>query len=175
MMIERDGIAVIVGAVIAALAQIIIAPNIAVAGAMPNFVVAYAIVVAIVRPVDSVTILAFVLGLLFDLVGTGPVGAMAFLLVLAAYLASRAFLVLDNDTLFMPLTILVASCVLIELLYGAFLIGLGFAASPLDAFVQRALPCALYDCIIGLILYPIMAKILASAAPKAQPGKPRLR
>ena len=147
MNVTRDGIAVAVGAVIAVLLQIVVAPNIALFGAMPNFVVAYALLVAIVRPATAGPVMPFVLGLVFDLVSGGPVGAMAFLLVLMTFLAARAFAVLDNDTLFMPLVIFVAATVLVE---------------------------ALYDCVIGLVLYPLAARVLAGAAP-AQPGTPRLR
>ena len=169
MNVTRDGIAVAVGAVIAVLLQIVVAPNIALFGAMPNFVVAYALLVAIVRPATAGPVMPFVLGLVFDLVG-----AMAFLLVLMTFLAARAFAVLDNDTLFMPLVIFVAATVLVEALYAAFLLALGFDAGALDVFLYRALPCALYDCVIGLVLYPLAARVLAGAAP-AQPGTPRLR
>ena len=104
MNVTRDGIAVAVGAVVAVLLQVVVAPNIALFGAMPNFVVAYALLVAIVRPMAAGPVMPFVLGLVFDLVSGGPVGAMAFLLVLMTFLAARAFAVLDNDTLFMPLS-----------------------------------------------------------------------
>lgn len=174
MNVTRDGIAVAVGAAIAVLAQIIIAPNIALFSAMPNFVVVYALLVAIVRPGASGPVLPFVLGLVFDLVSGGPVGAMAFLLVLVTFLASRAFVVLDNDTLFMPLVTFVVGALVVEVLYGAFLLALGFDASFLEVFLYRALPCALYDSVVGLILYPLATRVLAGAAP-AQPGTPRLR
>lgn len=174
MNVTRDSVAVAVGAVVAVILQIVVAPNIALFSAMPNFIVAYTLLVAIVRPTSAGPVLPFVLGLVFDLVSGGPVGAMAFLLVLISFLASRAFVVLDNDTLFMPLVIFVAATVLVEALYGAFLLALGFDATALDAFVYRALPCALYDCVIGLVLYPLAARVLAGAAP-AQPGTPRLR
>ena len=121
MNVTRDGIAVAVGAVVAVLLQVVVAPNIALFGAMPNFVVAYALLVAIVRPMAAGPVMPFVLGLVFDLVSGGPVGAMAFLLVLMTFLAARAFAVLDNDTLFMPLVIFVAATVLVEALYAAFL------------------------------------------------------
>ena len=119
MNVTRDGIAVAVGAVIAVLLQIVVAPNIALFGAMPNFVVAYALLVAIVRPATAGPVMPFVLGLVFDLVSGGPVGAMAFLLVLMTFLAARAFAVLDNDTLFMPVTIFVVATFAAEMLYGA--------------------------------------------------------
>ena len=114
MNVTRDGIAVAVGAVVAVLLQVVVAPNIALFGAMPNFVVAYALLVAIVRPMAAGPVMPFVLGLVFDLVSGGPVGAMAFLRVLMTFLAARAFAVLDHDTLFMPLVIFVAAPVLVE-------------------------------------------------------------
>lgn len=172
---NRDSLAVAIGAAIAVLAQIIIAPNITILAAVPNFLAAYALVVAIVRPTNSSLVLAFVLGLIFDLLGSGPVGLMALLLVLATFAASRAFMVLNNDTLFMPLVILVVSMLAIEMLYAVFLIGLGYASSLVDAFLYRALPCALYDCVIALVFYPLALRFLVSgstvgaASPSAGP------
>ncbi len=162
---NRDSLAVLVGAVIAVLAQIIIAPNIAILAAVPNFLAAYVLVVAIVRPTNASLVLAFVLGLLFDLLGYGPVGSMALLLVIAAFAASRAFTVLNNDTLFMPLVILVVSMLAIEMFYALILVGFGFSAGMVDALVYRALPCALYDCVIALVLYPLALRFLASESP----------
>lgn len=171
----RGVVAAGLGAVIAVLLQVVVAPNIALASALPNFVLAYALVLAVVRPDRTGPVLAFVLGLVFDLLGSGPVGAMAFLLVLVTFLASRAFSVLDNDTLFMPVTIFVVATFAAEMLYGALLIGLGLSASPVDAFLYRALPCTLYDCVVGLVLYPIIARLLASGAQDRGPRTPRLR
>ena len=105
----------------------------------------------------------------------GPVGGYAFLFVIVSFIASRAFSVLDNDTLFMPVTIFVVATFAAEMLYGALLIGLGLSASPVDAFLYRALPCTLYDCVVGLVLYPIIARLLASGAQDRGPRTPRLR
>ena len=174
MNLGREGIVIAVGAVVALLLQIVVAPNIALFSAQPNFLLAYVLVVAIARPLDAGSALPFALGLVCDLLGSGPVGGYAFLFVIVSFIASRAFSVLDNDTLFMPLVIFVAATVLVEALYAAFLLALGFDASALDVFLYRALPCALYDCVIGLVLYPLAARVLAGAAP-AQPGTPRLR
>ena len=174
MNLGREGVVIAVGAVVALLLQIVVAPNIALFSAQPNFLLAYVLVVAIARPLDAGPVLPFALGLVCDLLGSGPVGGYAFLFVIVSFIASRAFSVLDNDTLFMPLVIFVAATVLVEALYAAFLLALGFDASALDVFLYRALPCALYDCVIGLVLYPLAARVLAGAAP-AQPGTPRLR
>ena len=153
MNLGREGVVIAVGAVVALLLQIVVAPNIALFSAQPNFLLAYVLVVAIAR----------------------PVGGYAFLFVIVSFIASRAFSVLDNDTLFMPVTIFVVATFAAEMLYGALLIGLGLSASPVDAFLYRALPCTLYDCVVGLVLYPIIARLLASGAQDRGPRTPRLR
>ena len=170
MNLGREGIVIAVGAVVALLLQIVVAPNIALFSAQPNFLLAYVLVVAIARPLDAGSALPFALGLV-----SGPVGGYAFLFVIVSFIASRAFSVLDNDTLFMPVTIFVVATFAAEMLYGALLIGLGLSASPVDAFLYRALPCTLYDCVVGLVLYPIIARLLASGAQDRGPRTPRLR
>ena len=169
MNLGREGIVIAVGAVVALLLQIVVAPNIALFSAQPNFLLAYVLVVAIARPLDAGSALPFALGLVCDLLGSGPVGGYAFLFVIVT------FSVLDNDTLFMPVTIFVVATFAAEMLYGALLIGLGLSASPVDAFLYRALPCTLYDCVVGLVLYPIIARLLASGAQDRGPRTPRLR
>ncbi|MCL2888877.1 MAG: rod shape-determining protein MreD [Eggerthellaceae bacterium] len=156
-------IILVAGAILALALQIIIAPNIAVFSAMPNFCAAYVIVVAIVRPTNnSSLLLAFLMGLAFDLLGHGPVGIMAFLLVLVAFIASRAFLVFDNDTIFMPIVMLLVGCFLVEIFYAVFMVSFGVAPGFVDAFIYKALPCAVYDCVVGLIFFPLGMKFLTA-------------
>ena len=119
MNLGREGIVIAVGAVVALLLQIVVAPNIALFSAQPNFLLAYVLVVAIARPLDAGSALPFALGLVCDLLGSGPVGGYAFLFVIVSFIASRAFSVLDNDTLFMPVTIFVVATFAAEMLYGA--------------------------------------------------------
>ena len=160
----RATAALAVGAVFAVLLQVMLAPNIAITQALPNFTAAYVLAVAVACPERAGSVLAFALGLAFDFMGAGPLGAMSFLLVLASFLASRAFSALDNDTLFIPLFVLAVSLLVVELAYGAFLVGTGSAASVLDAFVFRALPCTLYDCVAALAMYPLVVRFVAGSA-----------
>lgn len=160
-MYNRSSIIVLVGAIVAVLAQIIIAPNIVVFSAMPNFIVAYVLVIAMVRPTDSVLVLAFVLGILFDLLGYGPIGGLALFLTLAAFIVMRIFRVIDLDNLFMPIVVFVGSVVVIELLYSVLLVVLGLSSDFLSALVYRTLPSVLLECIVGLIFYPILLRLLS--------------
>ena len=115
-----------------------------------------------------------VLGLLFDLMGGGPVGGMAFVLVLVTFLASRLFMALNNDTLFMPVAIMLACIMLVEVMYGLIVVVCGADVPLGEAFLYRTLPCMLYDCVIGLLLYPIAARVMVDR-PRVQPGTPVLR
>lgn len=175
MTIERDSVVVLIGTVVAILLQLIIAPVFSGVSAQPNFLMAFALALAIVRPQKSNTVLPFCLGLLFDFMGEGPVGAMALLLLLFCYIAARSFSVLDNNTVVMPLVVLVASAFLIELLYAAFLLAFGVSGSFIDAFLYRALPCALFDSIAGIVFYPLLSRFLAPTSQDFGLNSPMLR
>ena len=164
----------VIGALIAVVLQVALAPNIALFGVVPNFIMAYALAVAIGCPDQSGPVFFFVLGLLFDLLGSGPVGAMAFLLLAVAMLAKRAYLLLDNDTLFIPLLLITASTLVIEVFYAVFMMAFGAGVGLLDALVFRALPCTVYSGLIGLVLYPIVVRVLGQPI-QQQPGMPHLR
>lgn len=175
MTFERNDVVIVVGALAAFVLQIVVAPVITLFAAQPNFLLAYTLAVAVVRPAESGAVLPFVLGLAYDLTGTGPVGGMALLFVVASFIASRAFSVLDNDTLFMPLVIFVAMALAAELAYGILLGSFGMAGNVLEALAFRALPCALYDCAVGLVLYPVMAHLAAGGAQDRGLRTPKLR
>lgn len=174
MELTRETVAAVIGGIVAVLLQIIVAPSIALAAAVPNFIAVFCVVRAVAVPSATGSLMPFTLGLLFDLAGGGPVGAMALVLVLVTFLASRVYLALNNDTLFMPVAILIASVMLVEVLYGAVVVACGLGVSLGEAFLYRALPCMLYDCVIGLLFYPIAIRVLVDK-PLGQPGTPVLR
>ena len=161
----RYRIFVIVGCLLAIFLQIALAPHIALFAAMPNFIVAYAMLLSVVRRRSYGCVLPFIMGLLFDLMSGGPVGAMAFTLTLVSMFASRAFLVLDNDTMFMPAVIMAVGLLAVELFYALFLAALGYNAGLMELFVYRALPCFVYDLVVALLLYPVVSRLLVIEEP----------
>lgn len=162
MSVARENFVIVVVAVIAVLLQIMLSPYIAVLGAIPNFIAAYVIVVAVVRKMsDRVVFLAFILGLCFNLFQGGTVGAMAFALIATSFVVGRAMMALDNDTAFMPIVIMAVGLFFTELLYAIILSVMGVVGSFGDAFVLRVLPCTAYDIVIGLIWYFFMSRIAA--------------
>ena len=154
MELSRETVAGVIGAVIAVLLQITVAPAITLFEAVPNFIVAFCIVRAVATPASSGSVMPLVLGLLFDLMGGGPVGGMAFV--------------------FMPVAIMLACIMLVEVMYGLIVVVCGADVPLGEAFLYRTLPCMLYDCVIGLLLYPIAARLMVDR-PRVQPGTPVLR
>ena len=160
----RESVHLVVGAVAAVVLQIVLAPNLVIMGSMPDFVLVYVGISAMLLRRDSVFVMAFIAGLFVDLMGTSTVGLCAGLYTLSAFLTSRAAGFFGNDTLGASFAISMGCFLLVEVLYA------GFYASAIDvsfieAIGQRALPCALYDCAMALIVLPIMTHMFAAAAP----------
>ena len=164
---EREGdgtvgerVIMAIGALAAVALQVFVAPHIGVLGGIPNFVVVWAVLVAVTRPSRFGPVLPFVLGLAFDLFSGGPVGAMAFSLT-AFSMGTALFLEhMNNDTRFMSIVALALGLVLVELSYGVFLLLFGYNAGLLEAVAYRVVPCFLYDLVVGLILSPVAARFL---------------
>lgn len=148
-----ERIFVIVGAVVALLLQIVLAPYIAIGSAVPNFIVAYTCALAIARPQTFGPVMPFVLGLLFDFVGAGPLGAMAFSLTLFATVASRVYANASNDTVFMAIAFVLLGVLFVELSYAIFLLLFGYNASLFEAVAYRVAPCFVYDAVIALLVF----------------------
>lgn len=158
---EQGRIVVIIGALVAVVLQILVAPHVTLFGAVPNFLLAFSLVTAIIRAGEYNPVLPFVLGLFFDLFTGGPVGAMAFSLMLFSYIASVFFSAADNDTLFIPLFTLIVGIFLTEFSYGMFLMLFGYPAGFFEALAYRVAPCFVYDFIVAVVLYFALRRILA--------------
>ena len=149
---------VVIGALIAIILQIVVAPNVNVLSAAPNFILCYVVAIAVGNARNVGYVLPFVCGLVYDIAGSGPVGAMAFVCVAVTFAASLAFQAFDNETLFIPVAIIIASCFLANIAYGILMIACGVDVGLLDALRCVCLPCGLYDTVLSLIAYPLVLR-----------------
>ena len=170
MDISRENIFIVIGAVVAVLVQLVVAPYIAIANALPNFIVAYVLVVSVLRPRSSRTVmLAFLMGLAYNLFVGGPVGSMSVILIVLCVVAANAMVTMANDTMFMPLAIVAAGLLACEVVYLLVLLGFGLELGLGGALLGRTLPCFLYDCVAGLLVYLVMRR-LAQASDRVAPN-----
>ena len=165
MVDSREAVALGVAGVVAFLLQLILAPYICIGPAMPNFVVVFVFLCAVTRSQSFGCVVPFALGLLYDFLSGNPVGAMAFSLTLFSYVGARIYSAMENDTLFMPLAVMAVGVLLTEALYGVFLLAMGYNAGFFEAFVLRALPCAIYDCVVAFLLYPLAVRLFTPTGP----------
>lgn len=159
----NDRLIVILGAILAVLCQILLAPNITISAATPNFLVVYTLLVAMLVPDEEHFLLAFVLGMISDLLGYGPVGTTAFLLIVASFAVSRLHMAFANGSVFVPLIALMVTIVVVEAMYALIVLGAGSGTSLADAFMLRALPITIYDCVLGILLYPILRRLFSTS------------
>ena len=159
-MITPERIFTVVGALVALLLQVVLAPYIPVFSAIPNFIVAYTCALAIARSHSFGPVMPFVLGLLFDIVGGGPIGAMAFSLTLFSSVASRVFSGASNDTVFMAGAFVALAVLLVDLSYGVFLLLFGYNASLFEVIAYRIFPCFVYDVILSIIVFFVVHRFV---------------
>lgn len=150
---------IIVASIIAVVLQIFLAPHMTIANGVPNFPVVLCMVLAILNPRFYSYFLPFVLGLVYDIVSGGPIGAMAFSLTACSALAAWFFARMNNDTIFMALANLAVGILVVEMCYGVILLISGYGTNPFDAFAFRTLPCFVYDLVLALLVYLVVSRI----------------
>lgn len=139
-------------AIIVAL-QIIIAPIISIYSVVPNFIVAFVIVLSIVRKEDTTYLYAFVMGIISDLLTQVPFGLTPFLLLIISFALSRVFEVLDKSSFVMVLVSCAVSLLFYELIVVIAQLVLGYPAAFFDMIAARALPATVFNFIICVLLY----------------------
>lgn len=154
----RDKLIPLVSAAIVVVLQIVIAPIIAIYSVVPNFIVAFVIVLSIVRREDTTYLYAFVMGLLSDLLSHVPLGLTPLLLLLISFALSRVFEVLERSSFVMVLVASAVSVLIYEIIVMIVQLVLGYPASVFDMMVARVLPATFFNFIICAILYLVARK-----------------
>jgi rod shape-determining protein MreD len=146
----------VAGSLIAFLLQVAIAPNIAVYGVVPNLVLGFVVLNAMLCNSTRSLLTGFFLGLAFDFTTQGPLGVMALVLAVIGYSVSSLNKELLAGSWHVQALFLLLAAFLGELLYAAFLSMLGYNAGFLPSVGMRVLPGTLYDAVFGLIVFPLI-------------------
>lgn len=144
--------------------QIVFAPILSVFAVVPNFIVAFVMVLAVLRRPDSTYGYAFVLGLIADLLSQTPVGLTSLLLLIATFALSRVFEVLDDSNIAMPTIAFASAMFIFEFIFMIVLLIAGYQGGFIELFLQRVLPATVFNTVIAAILFIVMRRL-----PFAQP------
>ena len=149
----------------AALLQVGLAPYLAIGGVVPNILLIVVVTLALVEgPVSGATA-GFAAGLIFDLLGSGPVGPMALVLAVTGYMAGMLHEHMFAEGWLLPLTVLAIASLSSSIAYGLILDLLGVGGPFLLTFFTKMLPEAIYDTALALLVYPWLARFLRQDRP----------
>lgn len=147
-----DRILLVIVGVVAALLQLLLAPALTFGDATPGFIVVAVVSIIILFPDERHYVFAFVMGIVSDLITQAPVGATSFCLLGCTFLLPMAVEAVGNDNLLMSFLLIFAGTLGVELVFCVFLSISGILGF-IDGIVHVALPCGVYDSILGLIVY----------------------
>lgn len=166
---------IIAGAAIAVLLDVVLSPSMPFFSSTPNFMIAYSIAIGMLSRGNVSYGIAFVLGMIADLLGYGPVGLLSILLI-AAVAVERTYL---NDFArskgFSGFIALICTTLGVEVLHAFGTVIFMAGIDPIDAVVFIALPCSLLDCVLVVVLYSVMGRILIPRSTGYGNKPPRLR
>ncbi len=145
---------------IAAVLQVAAAPNIAIGPVVPNILLLVVLILAFAEGPEAGAAAGFVAGLVFDVLGSGPIGPGPLVLASVGYLAGSLSANMFAEGWRLPVTVVFAASLLAEVSYGLVLSVLGEGAPFWAAFTSVMLPAAVYNGVLALLVYPWLARFL---------------
>ena len=137
---NRDVRTCVVLAIVCAVAQLALAPNVGLGNGRANFALVFSSCVALLMGGRRGVVAGFVAGLFFDLSTTGPVGLMAFCLTVSSYVLGLEGRDRMSGDLGASVALFSASALAVSLVYHLAMLLVGQAGSLIDVVVFRTLP-----------------------------------
>ncbi len=144
----------------AAILQVGLAPNIAIGDVAPNLVLLVVVTLALTRGPSRGCVAGFAAGLVLDLIGSGPVGLWALVLCVVGYAAGMLEANLFAHGWLLPVTVVFIAALTAEIGYWVVLAVVGQGVGFGGMLTGVALPGALYDTALAVLIYPWLARIL---------------
>jgi rod shape-determining protein MreD len=147
-----------VGAVVAAVLQLTIVPYLGIAGAYPDLLLVVAVIATFAWSTEAGMTLAFVGGLMIDLLAPRPIGLTAFTLLLSTGIAAVIGRVVQRGRVLTPIVLIFALSFVTDLTFLALFAALQDKLDVGDP-VQLILPSAIYSTAIAVVLSPLAMAI----------------
>lgn len=137
-----------------------VSPNIVIGGVSPNFLLLAVIAAGIANGANSGAIIGFIAGLIFDMVGIGPVGLWALVFSVAGYLTGLIDRHLYAEGGLLPITVIALASFITELSY-LIIAKIFIPGGPLlSAIITHAAPTALYTTFFGILIVPFIGRLM---------------
>jgi rod shape-determining protein MreD len=145
--------------------QVGLVPYIAIAGVTPNALLLAAVTIALVKGPRAGVLSGFAAGLLFDLIGTAPIGPGALAFCLVAFVAGSIQENTFAEGWLVPLVVVFFASLTAEAAYALVLAVLGEAGLSAWGVVMLVFPAALYNSALAVLVYPWVARFLRREKP----------
>lgn len=162
---NRDVRTCAVLAVICAVAQLALAPNLGLGNGRANFALVFASLVALLMGGRRGVVAGFLAGLFFDLSTTGPVGLMAFCLTVSSYALGTEGRDRMAGDLASSVALFSLAALLVSLAYHLAMLLVGQASSIVDVLFLRTLPTTLLSIVFFLPFAYYFSRLRAAAGP----------
>jgi rod shape-determining protein MreD len=152
---------------IVSLLQSTAAPRLQIGAVWPDFLLLVVMSWALAQRLDEAVGWALVGGIGVDLLSGGPFGASAIGLMLVALIAGATSSGLFRGRAMLPIVTAFLATLAFHLVYMLAMLLVGQRVNVLDALLRLALPSAVYNAVLSMIVYWIMAGIDRRIRPKA--------
>ncbi|MHB9003005.1 MAG: rod shape-determining protein MreD [Coriobacteriia bacterium] len=142
------------------LLQVAIAPQMAIGSAVPNMILLAVVSVALTNGAAAGATAGFMGGLAFDLIGLAPVGPAALVMAVVGYIAGSLHTNMFAEGWRLPVTVVALASLFAEFSYAVVLAVVGAGAPLGSAFVSIMLPTAVYNVVLVMLVFPLMARFL---------------
>lgn len=149
---------VILGIVLALL-QLSVVPNVGILGGRANLALVFVACACMGADTPKAPVIGFLAGLFYDLAGSGPVGLMALLLTVVAWLLSSTGRSSVAEDLPSALALFAPVALVVALVYAIVLLVSGQASSFVDAVFLRGLPGAVLDCVCLAVCGVVLSRV----------------
>ena len=147
-----------VGAVVAAVLQLTIVPYLGIAGAYPDLLLVVAVIATFVWSTEAGMTIAFVGGLMIDLLAPRPVGLTAFTLLVSTGIAAVLGRLIQRGLIVTPIVLIFVLTFVTDLLFLVLFTALRGRLDVGDP-IQLILPGAIYSTAIAAIVAPLAAAL----------------
>lgn len=137
---NRETRSTVVVALVCGVAQLALAPNVALGSGRANFALIFSACVALLVGGRRAVVAGFLAGLFFDLSTTGPVGLMAFCLTVSSYVLGLEERNRMTGDLAVTLALFSSAALGVSFVYHLAMLLVGQASSIIDVLVFRTLP-----------------------------------
>lgn len=171
---DKDGQVLAWVIAICVVLQVALAPNIAIGGAIPDFLLIAVVCAGVLKGPRTGCITGFAAGLLYDLISDCPFGTMTMTLVIVGFVIGYFAWGLLIESFGMTIVLFAVSTVFAEFMNAVLLTVSGKDPSLWQALYLNVLPSAVYDTLFAVICFLIMRRFMVPASARMS-GNTRLK